>query len=61
MNYRYFYNDTGTILGFSRFKRTCWTIGMVNSVGYVDSDQLVDIDTHRVDIESQTLVAIETE
>jgi hypothetical protein len=34
---------------------------MVNSVGYVDSDQLVDIDTHRVDIESQTLVAIETE
>jgi hypothetical protein len=32
---------------------------MVDSIGYVDSDQLVDVETHRVDLQTQQLVAIE--
>jgi hypothetical protein len=61
IKYRYFYNETGTIVGYAKYKHVCFQSSIDNSTTYVETDNLVDIDAFRVDIESQTLVPIETE
>jgi hypothetical protein len=61
MNYRYFYTDTGQIIGYSRYKHICFTLGMDDSVGYIDTDQEIDISQYRIDLESLALVPIVTE
>jgi hypothetical protein len=61
MNYRYFYTDTGEIVGYSRYKHVCFSLGMNDSTGYIDTDQEVDIAQYRIDLENLTLVPITTE
>ena len=58
MNYRYFYTATGEIVGFSRYKNIIFTQGMNDSVGYIDTDQEIDISQYRIDLESLTLVLV---
>jgi hypothetical protein len=59
MKYRYFYNAQGTILGYGEYRKVCFQTGIVDSVGYIDTDSPVDIDAFVVDIETQTLISIQ--
>ena len=62
MIYRHFYNDTGDIVAVSRFKNNCPVAPtMPNAAGYVDSEEEKSASTHRVDVDTKTLVPIETE
>jgi hypothetical protein len=61
MNYRYFYTDTGEIVGYSRYKHFCFAQGMNESTGYIDTNQEIDTDQYRIDLESLALVPITTE
>ena len=54
--YRYFHNDQGTIVGYCQFANQCFTTQMVHSTGYVDDLELIDIQTHQVDINSHLII-----
>lgn len=57
MKYRYFYNSQGTIVGFTQYKVVCYAGGVANSIGYIDSNDQVNIADYTVDLTTQTLVA----
>ena len=61
MNYRYFYTESGEIVGHSVYKTICFAIGMNDSVGYIDTDLCVDVAQYRVDQSALSLVPITTE
>jgi hypothetical protein len=57
MNYRYFYNNTGDIVGFASYKSVCLFVEQADSVGHIDSQDKINIDDYRVDLTTQTLVS----
>jgi len=54
--YRYFHNDQGIFVGYCQFANQCFTTQMVDSTGYVDDLELIDIQTHQVDIASHLII-----
>lgn len=58
MRYRYFYDNQGTIVANSTYKKICYATGMNDSIGYIDTDQNIDITQYRVDLTTKTLVEI---
>jgi hypothetical protein len=56
MKYRYFYNATGTIVGWCSYKRVCYAVGVSSSVGYVDSNTKHDTKTISVNVDTKTLI-----
>jgi len=58
MNYRYFYNAQGTIVGIAEYTLTCLCASMSDSAGYVDSTNKIDTNLYQVDLTNQTLVAL---
>lgn len=55
---RYYYDQTGLILGKTFYRRMCMMEGISNSVGYIDSEQEVDMNLYKVDLSTLTLVPI---
>jgi hypothetical protein len=58
MNYRYFYNTTGDIVGFASYKSVCLFVEQSDSQGHIDSQDKVDISQYKVDLTTLTLVSI---
>ena len=56
MNYRYYYNAQGTIIGFTQYKTVCYAGGVNDSVGYIDSTEQINFDDYHVDLTTLTLV-----
>ena len=57
MNYRYYYNSQGTILGFTEYRTICYTTAVGDSTGHIDSTDKVVIEDYTVDLTTKTLVA----
>jgi hypothetical protein len=57
MNYRYFYNAQGAIVGVAEYSVVCMCASMSDSAGYVDSTIKIDASVYQVDLTNQTLVA----
>lgn len=57
--YRYFYNDTGYIVGKEMFATECWVLEICGINTYIDSDQDVTSATHKVDVATQSLIALQ--
>jgi hypothetical protein len=53
---RYFYNNSGEIIGFCHYSQQCLTISIQDSVGYLDHDQEIEIENYQVDLTTQTLI-----
>jgi hypothetical protein len=59
--YRYFYNNLGAIVGQARFKKLCLVTTIADSVGWVDSDQLLPLQQYRYDFVLEQLVKVTTD
>ena len=57
MNYRYYYNAQGTIVGFTQYKIVCYAGGVADSTGYIDSQSKINISDYSVDLTTLALVA----
>jgi hypothetical protein len=54
---RYFYNQDGSIVGFTEYRTLCFVEQMCGVAAYIDVDQKVDYTQYTVDLTTQTLVA----
>jgi hypothetical protein len=58
--YRYFYNNLGVIVGQARFRKLCLVTTISDSVGWVDSDQLLPLEQYQYDFVLKQLVKVTT-
>ena len=55
MNYRYFYNSQGRIIGFSEYRTQCLVASVIKSIGYIDSEEKINIKDYHIDLTTLTL------
>lgn len=55
---RYFYDESGNIVGDVSYNTICMIQTQCNSIGYIDSDTKVDSSQYCVDLSTKTLVAV---